>query len=106
MSTPIETVHVSPHATCGVMMHRLAEEALIVTLRATNADDALWVSRIFLDAGLKVVEVTYTVPQAELVIQELSREFPDAVIGAGTVLDVRTAVGALSAGAQFIVSPI
>lgn len=84
----------------------LRQARMIPVLRTSTADDALWAARLLLSAGLRVLEITYTIPQAELVIEELTEEFPEAVIGAGTVLDIRTAVGALAAGAKFIVSPV
>jgi 2-dehydro-3-deoxyphosphogluconate aldolase/(4S)-4-hydroxy-2-oxoglutarate aldolase len=51
--------------------------------------------------------VTFTVPGAAKVIEELSRQYgtDDMIIGAGTVLDPETARIAILSGAQFVVSP-
>ncbi|MBE3574198.1 MAG: bifunctional 4-hydroxy-2-oxoglutarate aldolase/2-dehydro-3-deoxy-phosphogluconate aldolase, partial [Firmicutes bacterium] len=57
-------------------------------------------------AGLQAIEVTFTVPGADRVIAELRGEFPEILVGAGTVLDSETARAALLAGAQFLVTPI
>lgn len=53
------------------------------------------------------LEITFTLPKANEVIEELIVERKDVriVIGAGTVLDATTARLAILAGAEFIVSP-
>ena len=55
--------------------------------------------------GLPIAEITLRTPIALKVI-ELSREkYPDLIAGAGTVLNSKLARDAISAGAQFLVSP-
>ena len=54
--------------------------------------------------GLPVLEVTLRTPAALEVIAEMAK-VPGAIVGAGTVLSGGDIAGALSAGAQFIVSP-
>jgi 2-dehydro-3-deoxyphosphogluconate aldolase/(4S)-4-hydroxy-2-oxoglutarate aldolase len=56
------------------------------------------------EAGIPVVEITNTVPNAVQVIAQLTRNYPDFIVGAGTVLDVETAQRCLDAGAKFITS--
>lgn len=56
------------------------------------------------DAGLRIFEITMTVPDAPALIRELARE-PDLLVGAGTVPDRATAEACLAAGARFIVAP-
>jgi 2-dehydro-3-deoxyphosphogluconate aldolase/(4S)-4-hydroxy-2-oxoglutarate aldolase len=46
------------------------------------------------------------VPNAVQLIGQLSRSLDDVVIGAGTVTDVKTADDVITAGAQFVVSPV
>ena len=59
-----------------------------------------------LKGGIAVLEITMTVPGAVGVIKELTAEIdPEVIIGAGTVMDARTAQACIEAGAQFIVSP-
>lgn len=57
--------------------------------------------------GVKGIEVTFTVPNAQSAIHELVNDYrdQDVVIGAGTVLDAVTARLAIIAGAEFVVSP-
>jgi 2-dehydro-3-deoxyphosphogluconate aldolase/(4S)-4-hydroxy-2-oxoglutarate aldolase len=55
--------------------------------------------------GINGLEITFTVPDADKVIETLVKQGVDAVVGAGTVLNVETAKLAYSKGAKFIVSP-
>jgi 2-dehydro-3-deoxyphosphogluconate aldolase / (4S)-4-hydroxy-2-oxoglutarate aldolase len=56
------------------------------------------------EAGIRIFEITMTVPNGVDLIRRLSRE-PDLLIGAGTVPDAATAQACLEAGARFIVAP-
>ena len=56
------------------------------------------------DAGLRIFEITMTIPDAPALIRELSGD-PSLLVGAGTVPDAATADLCLRAGARFIVSP-
>lgn len=56
--------------------------------------------------GIDSIEITFTVPGAQKVIESLTEEFGDELlVGAGTVLDSETARIAILAGAKYIVSP-
>jgi len=54
--------------------------------------------------GVSVVEITLTTPGALAAIRELG-DAPGSVVGAGTVLDERSAREVIAAGARFVVSP-
>jgi 2-dehydro-3-deoxyphosphogluconate aldolase/(4S)-4-hydroxy-2-oxoglutarate aldolase len=56
------------------------------------------------DAGLRIFEITMTIPEAPALIRELAAD-PTLLIGAGTVPDAATAEACLTAGARFIVAP-
>ncbi|MFJ8747282.1 bifunctional 4-hydroxy-2-oxoglutarate aldolase/2-dehydro-3-deoxy-phosphogluconate aldolase [Embleya sp. NPDC127516] len=62
-------------------------------------------ARACLVISLRVVEISLTTPDALEAIHTIAREHPDALIGAGTVLDAASARAAVSAGARFLVSP-
>jgi 2-dehydro-3-deoxyphosphogluconate aldolase/(4S)-4-hydroxy-2-oxoglutarate aldolase len=68
-----------------------------------------WFTRIaqaLIDAGATAMEVTFNSANAAEGIREVRAQFGEAIMmGAGTVLNVKTAEIALSAGAQFIVAP-
>ncbi|MCK5238846.1 MAG: bifunctional 4-hydroxy-2-oxoglutarate aldolase/2-dehydro-3-deoxy-phosphogluconate aldolase [Candidatus Thorarchaeota archaeon] len=80
---------------------------LIPIIRVDSTDVALKVADAFLDGGINIIEVTFSVPDAIKVVEKLSGKLGDKVlIGTGTVLDGATAKRAISAGAEFIVSPL
>lgn len=56
------------------------------------------------EAGLGVLEITLTTPDAVALIRELAAE-PGLLVGAGTVPDARAAEACLAAGASFLVTP-
>jgi 2-dehydro-3-deoxyphosphogluconate aldolase/(4S)-4-hydroxy-2-oxoglutarate aldolase len=76
----------------------------IPVLRGKDPDAVLEVAHVLLEEGFKHLEVTFTVPEAARVIEELGK-VQGAVIGAGTVLDARQLWAAVRAGAKFLVSP-
>ncbi|MGQ4871369.1 MAG: bifunctional 4-hydroxy-2-oxoglutarate aldolase/2-dehydro-3-deoxy-phosphogluconate aldolase [Candidatus Thorarchaeota archaeon] len=88
-------------------MNLIGKTALIPIIRVNSADTSLKVADAFLDGGVNIVEVTFSVPGAIGVVETLSKERGEEVlIGTGTVLDGATARQAILAGAEFIVSPI
>lgn len=90
------------------ILNKLAEAGVIAVVRGKNKEEAVKASHAIIKGGMKGIELTYTVPQADQAIAELVAAYADdqeVVIGAGTVLDVVTARQAILAGAQYIVSP-
>lgn len=85
---------------------RLREIGIIPIVRAASADVAIPVAEALLQAGLPVVEITMTVPNAIDAIGGLAKRFAGTMlIGAGTVTDAETARRTMDAGAEFIVTP-
>lgn len=70
-----------------------------------DVKDALPLAKALKDAGLPCAEITLRTPAAEASLQEICREYPDMLIGAGTVLTVEQVKRTADAGAKFIVSP-
>lgn len=66
---------------------------------------AVPLARALLEGGIRVLEVTLRTDAALEAIRRIAREVPEAVVGAGTVLDAATAHSARAAGARFGVSP-
>jgi 2-dehydro-3-deoxyphosphogluconate aldolase/(4S)-4-hydroxy-2-oxoglutarate aldolase len=75
-----------------------------VAIRTQTPEDAYHAACACMDGGVRFIEITFSVPQADEVIQRLSRD-ERAAVGAGTVLTVEEAKRALKAGASYIVSP-
>lgn len=82
----------------------LREHRLVTAIRARSAAEALGAAKAIARGGLKLLEITFTVPDAVKVMESLASE-PDVVVGAGTVLTAEQARAALGAGARFIIAP-
>ncbi|MDK0864022.1 bifunctional 2-keto-4-hydroxyglutarate aldolase/2-keto-3-deoxy-6-phosphogluconate aldolase [Clostridium perfringens] len=84
----------------------LINEAFVLVLRTNTKDEGIETAKAAIKGGCNIIEVTFTIPNADKVIEELIKDKnEDVVIGAGTVLDAETARIAILAGAEFIVSP-
>jgi 2-dehydro-3-deoxyphosphogluconate aldolase / (4S)-4-hydroxy-2-oxoglutarate aldolase len=84
----------------------IARARCIGILRAGSAAAAAAAGRALVEGGVTVVEVAFTTPDAPAAIAELRAACPDALVGAGTVLDAAAAFAAVQAGARFLVSPL
>ncbi|TWP50686.1 bifunctional 4-hydroxy-2-oxoglutarate aldolase/2-dehydro-3-deoxy-phosphogluconate aldolase [Lentzea tibetensis] len=80
-------------------------QGIIAIVRTPSTDLAIEAAVPLLDAGITSLELPLTNPGALAAIEFLSRTYPRATIGAGTVLDETSAVLAIRAGARFLVSP-
>ena len=84
------------------ILTRLKKAGVIAVVRGETKEEALSACQAIVKGGLKGLELTFTVPQADQVIKELLsiyKDQKDVVIGAGTVLDAVTARLAILAGA-------
>lgn len=86
------------------LLGELHRSRLVAVIRSKTADEALATAAAASDAGVKFVEITFSVPGALKVIQALAKR-PEIHVGAGTVLSGEQAREAIAAGAQFVVAP-
>ena len=70
-----------------------------------NVDDAVQVAQALFRGGLPVIEVTLRTACAMDAIKAMVEVVPDAVVGAGTVLDARQMEQVQAIGGRFAVSP-
>ncbi|HAT55375.1 MAG TPA: bifunctional 2-keto-4-hydroxyglutarate aldolase/2-keto-3-deoxy-6-phosphogluconate aldolase, partial [Lactobacillus sp.] len=88
------------------LLKKLTSVGVVSVVRADTPAKAVKIADAVITGGVKGIELTYTVPHADSVINDLvEKHGNDALIGAGTVLDATSARLAISAGAEFIVSP-
>ena len=83
----------------------LAGYGVIPVVVLKHAADAAPLAEALCKGGLKCAEVTFRTEAAEAAIKIMAENFPDMLIGAGTVLTIEQAERAVAAGAGFIVSP-
>lgn len=67
--------------------------------------DAAPLAKALIAGGVPVAEVTFRAAGAASAIAIISQQFPDMIVGAGTVLTTDQADEAIAAGAKFIVTP-
>jgi len=83
---------------------RIKEAGIIPAIRLASMEDARFAAESVYRAGLPIAEIPMTVPGALELISALVRDFPDFIVGAGTVLDADTARRAVDAGSRFLTS--
>lgn len=88
-----------------MIFEQFSKIGIIPVVVLDSPKDAAPLAEVLSKNGLPCAEVTFRTPAAEESIRIISREFPDMLVGAGTVLTTEQADRAMNAGAQFIVSP-
>lgn len=78
---------------------------IVPVVALEDAADALPLGAALKKGGVSAIEVTFRTAAAADAIRLLTREMPDLLVGAGTVLTKAQADAAIEAGAKFIVSP-
>ncbi len=86
---------------------RITDVGIVAVVRAETADVAKRITDACIEGGVAAIELTFTVPMAHKVIEEIASSYSpkDIILGAGTVMDSETARIAILSGAQYIVSP-
>lgn len=88
------------------ILKRIEDVGVVAVVRAENTETAKKIALACMEGGIDSIEITFTVPGAQRVIEDLVNEFENQLlVGAGTVLDSETARVAILAGAKYIVSP-
>src|SRR5262249_32315912 len=88
-------------------LERLLRGGIVAIIRAPDGSLLADVAQALVAGGIDVMEVTFTVPRADRVLEQVADRLGDKILlGAGTVLDTETARVALQSGAEFIVSPV
>lgn len=70
-----------------------------------NEEDAIPVVKALVKGGIDCIEITFRTDSAKDVIQIITDQYPEMLVGAGTVISCIQAEEAIDAGAKFIVSP-
>lgn len=83
----------------------LTGQAVIPVVAVESAEGAVKLARALAAGGLPAIEITLRTPAAIEAIRAVAAEVPEAIVGAGTILNVAQFAQAEGAGAKFIVSP-
>jgi 2-dehydro-3-deoxyphosphogluconate aldolase/(4S)-4-hydroxy-2-oxoglutarate aldolase len=87
-------------------LSQIREYKLIAIIRGADPDDVMKIAQALYEGGIRILEITMNSVDALKLIKQLSEQFAGRMtIGAGTVLDAKTAKAAITAGARFILSP-
>ena len=79
---------------------------MVAVVRGETKEKARAIVESCIEGGIKAIELTFTVPFAHRVIEDLAIQYGDKILlGAGTVLDPETARIAILSGAKFVVAP-
>lgn len=89
------------------VLKKITDAGVVAVVRGDSKEEALKIVEAVAKGGIKIMELTMTVPNPIDVIKEVAEKYKgtDIVVGAGTVLDTETARACILAGAEFIVSP-
>jgi 2-dehydro-3-deoxyphosphogluconate aldolase/(4S)-4-hydroxy-2-oxoglutarate aldolase len=87
------------------VLDKLASFGVVPVVKIDRSEDAFALGEALLAGGLPCAEITFRTVAAEDAIARIASLLPDITVGAGTVLSVEQARTAVSAGAQFVVSP-
>ncbi len=87
------------------VLKKISEVGILPVVVLDDAKDATKLAKALIEGGLPCAEVTFRTDAAEESIKLIAAEYPDMLVGAGTVLSVEQVKRAVNAGAKFIVSP-
>lgn len=78
---------------------------VIPVMVINKLEHAVPLANALVEGGLKVLEITLRTAVALEAIKKIKAEVPDAIVGAGTVINLETLNQVIDAGSEFIVSP-
>ncbi len=87
------------------IMDELYAIGLIPVIKIENPDDAIPLAKALIDGGLPAAEITFRTACAAEAIANITKTYPEMLVGAGTVLTCEQVDAAIAAGSKFIVSP-
>src|SRR5258708_36883321 len=84
----------------------IIEVGIVPVVRTESTEGAIRAIEAIFRGGIRIAEITMTVPGAIRALEKVADEFGDQnVLGAGKVLDPETAPASMLAGAEFFVTP-
>ena len=87
------------------VLKQMQEFGIIPVVVLNDTKDAEPLGKALVEGGIPCAEVTFRTEAAEECIRIMAEQFPEMLVGAGTVLTTDQVDRAVAAGAKFIVSP-
>ena len=87
------------------LLQRVEKMGVVPVVVLNDSKDAAPLAKALCEGGLPCAEVTFRTEAAEESIKIMATEFPEMLIGAGTVLAIDQVDRAVEVGAKFVVSP-
>ena len=88
------------------LQKRISEIGVVPVIKLNHPErDAAPLAKALIAGGVPVAEVTFRAAGAAIAIKTMREQFPEMLVGAGTVLTTAQVDEAMAAGAQFIVTP-
>jgi 2-dehydro-3-deoxygluconokinase len=87
------------------LLKKLSVFGIVPVVVLDDSKTAALAANALAEGGLPCAEIVFRTPAAEESIRIISKEYPQMLVGAGTVLTTQQADLAIEAGARFIVSP-
>jgi 2-dehydro-3-deoxyphosphogluconate aldolase/(4S)-4-hydroxy-2-oxoglutarate aldolase len=87
------------------IIKQLSLIGIVPVIKIDDPKDAKPLAKALIDGGLPCAEVTFRTACAKEAIAAIASEYPEMIVGAGTVLTKAQVDDAIEAGAKFIVSP-
>lgn len=83
----------------------LAGQKLLPIIQADTIEQGIQIAKAMRDGGVRLVEVVLRTEASLAVLKAIKKEFPNMIVGAGTITCDKTLQAALEAGSDFIVTP-
>lgn len=87
------------------VLMKIGQMGIVPVVVLNDVKNAVSLAQSLINGGLPCAEVTFRTEAAQESIAEISKNFPQMFVGAGTVLTTEQVDRAVDAGAKFIVSP-
>ena len=87
------------------ILEKIKKVGIVPVVVLEDAKDAAPLANALIEGGLPCAEVTFRTACAEECIKIMAAQYPEMLLGAGTVLTIDQVDRAVAAGAKFIVSP-
>ncbi|MBP3887039.1 MAG: bifunctional 4-hydroxy-2-oxoglutarate aldolase/2-dehydro-3-deoxy-phosphogluconate aldolase [Cellulosilyticum sp.] len=87
------------------VLDQIGAYGIVPVVVINKIEDARPLAKALCEGGLPVAEVTFRTACAKEAISIMTKEYPEMLVGAGTVLTTEQVDEAVEAGAKFIVSP-